>query len=115
MPIHSEKTNVVFFKTPSVSYEPMFEHLERRANILCGGIFFSIVIVGKFFGGALYGLVPLGFCVASGVFLWVKDLITQGRNTEWSSEQERGETATVNLVPESVEVSTKSLLWLAFC
>ncbi|WYZ36748.1 hypothetical protein EsH8_II_000254 [Colletotrichum jinshuiense] len=103
VPIHSEKTNVVFFKTPSVSYEPMFEHLERRANILCGGIFFSIVIVGKFFGGALYGLVPLGFCVASGVFLWVKDLITQGRNTEWSSEQERGETATVNLVPESVE------------
>ncbi|KAK6225808.1 c2 domain-containing protein [Colletotrichum tabaci] len=103
VPIHSEKTNVAFFKTPSVSYEPMFEHLERRANILCAGIFFSIVIVGKFFGGALYGLVPLGFCVASGVFLWVKDLITQGRNTEWSSEQERGETATVNLVPESVE------------
>ncbi|KZL66401.1 C2 domain-containing protein [Colletotrichum tofieldiae] len=103
VPIHSEKTNVTFFKTPSVSYEPMFEHLERRANILCAGIFFSIVIVGKFFGGALYGLVPLGFCVASGVFLWVKDLITQGRNTEWSSEQDRGETATVNLVPESVE------------
>ncbi|OHW92631.1 C2 domain containing protein [Colletotrichum incanum] len=103
VPIHSEKTNVTFFKTPSVSYEPMFEHLERRANILCAGIFFSIVIVGKFFGGALYGLVPLGFCVASGVFLWMKDLITQGRNTEWSSEQDRGETATVNLVPESVE------------
>ncbi|GKT47167.1 meiotically up-regulated gene 190 protein [Colletotrichum spaethianum] len=103
VPIHSEKTNVTFFKTPSVSYEPMFEHLERRANILCAGIFFSIVIVGKFFGGALYGLIPLGFCVASGVFLWVKDLITKGRNTEWSSEQERGETATVNLVPESVE------------
>ncbi|TDZ25497.1 Meiotically up-regulated gene 190 protein [Colletotrichum orbiculare MAFF 240422] len=103
VPIHSEKTNVIFFKTPSVSYEPMFESLERRANVLCAGIFFAIVIIGKFFGGALYGLVPLGFCVASGVFLWVKDLITQGRNTEWSSEQERGETATVNLVPESVE------------
>ncbi|KAF9878952.1 c2 domain protein [Colletotrichum karsti] len=103
VPIHSEKTNVNFFKTPSVSYEPMFESLEQRANVLCAGIFFGIVIVGKFFGGALYGLVPLAFCVASGVFLWVKDLITQGRNTEWSSEQERGETATVNLVPESVE------------
>ncbi|KAK1999992.1 C2 domain-containing protein [Colletotrichum falcatum] len=103
VPIHSEKTNVNFFKTPSVSYEPMFEHLERRANILCAGIFFGIIIVGKFFGGALYGLVPLGFCVASGVFLWVKDLITQGRNMEWASEKDRGETATVNLVPESVE------------
>jgi len=103
VPIHSEKTNVNFFKTPSVSYEPMFEHVERRANVLCAGIFFSIIIVGKFFGGALYGLIPLGFCVASGVFLWVKDLITQGRNMEWSSEKDRGETATVNLVPESVE------------
>ncbi|KAH9227802.1 hypothetical protein K456DRAFT_1876130 [Colletotrichum gloeosporioides 23] len=103
VPIHSEKTNVNFFKTPSVSYEPMFESLERKANVLCAGIFFGIVIVGKFFGGALYGLIPLGACVASGVFLWVKDLITQGRNTEWSSEQERGETATINLVPESVE------------
>ncbi|EFQ31659.1 C2 domain-containing protein [Colletotrichum graminicola] len=103
VPIHSEKTNVNFFKTPSVSYEPMFEHLERRANVLCAGIFFSVIIVGKFFGGALYGLIPLGFCVASGVFLWVKDLITQGRNMEWSSEKDRGETATVNLVPESVE------------
>lgn len=109
VPIHSEKTNVTFFKTPSVSYEPMFEALEQRANILCAGIFFGIVIVGKFFGGALYGLVPLGFCVASGVFLWVKDLITQGRNTEWASEQERGETATVNLVPESVEVRNATL------
>ncbi|OLN87276.1 Meiotically up-regulated gene 190 protein [Colletotrichum chlorophyti] len=103
VPIHSEKTNVIFFKTPSVSYEPMFEQLERRANVLCAGIFFGIVIIGRFFGGALYGLIPLGFCIASGVFLWVKDLITQGRNAEWSSEQERGETATVNLVPESVE------------
>ncbi|KAK1459668.1 C2 domain-containing protein [Colletotrichum melonis] len=103
VPIHSEKTNVNFFHTPSVSYEPMFEHLERRGNILCAGIFFAIVIVGKFFGGSLYGLLPLGACVASGVFLWIKDLITQGRNTEWSSEQARGETATVNLVPESVE------------
>ncbi|KAF6814924.1 c2 domain protein [Colletotrichum sojae] len=103
VPIHSEKTNVTFFKTPSVSYEPMFASLEQRANVLCAGIFFGIVIVGKFFGGALYGLIPLGACVASGVFLWVKDLITQGRNTEWASEQERGETATVNLVPESVE------------
>ncbi|UNI16136.1 hypothetical protein JDV02_002602 [Purpureocillium takamizusanense] len=103
VPIRSEKTSVLFYKTPSVSYEPMFASLERKANILCLGIFIAIVFIGKFFGGRLLGLVPLGFCVASGVFLWVKDVIRQGRDVEWSSEQERGETATVNLIPESVE------------
>jgi Ca2+-dependent lipid-binding protein len=103
VPIRSEKTSVLFYKTPSVSYEPMFAILEQRANILCVGIFFGIIFVGKFFVGRLLGLIPLACCVASGVFLWAKDLIRQGRDLEWASEQERGETATVNLVPESVE------------
>lgn len=103
VPIHSEKTNVLFYKTPSISYEPMFEALEQRGNVLCAGIFFGIIIAGKFFGGSLWGLVPLGICISSGVFLWIKDLIRQGRDMEWSSEQERGKTATANLIPESVE------------
>ncbi|KAG6233364.1 hypothetical protein E4U26_002362 [Claviceps purpurea] len=103
VPIRSEKTSVLFFKTPSVSYEPMFETLETKGNVLCSGIFFAIVFVGRLFGGRLLGLIPLAFCVAAGVFLWIKDLVRQGRDLEWSSEQERGETATVNLIPESVE------------
>ncbi|KAH8706423.1 hypothetical protein BGZ61DRAFT_587622 [Ilyonectria robusta] len=103
VPIRSEKTSVLFYKTPSVSYEPMFGILEQRANVLCAGIFFGIVFLGKMFGGRLLGLVPLALCVASGVFLWAKDLIRQGRDLEWASEQERGETATANLIPESVE------------
>ncbi|KAH8899508.1 hypothetical protein GQ53DRAFT_313649 [Thozetella sp. PMI_491] len=103
VPIHGEKTNVLFHPTPAVSYEPMYAVLEARANALCAGIFFAIVFAGRLFGGKLWGLIPLGFCVASGVFLWVKDLIRQGRDTEWSAEQKRGETAVVNLIPESVE------------
>jgi Ca2+-dependent lipid-binding protein len=104
VPIRSEKTSVLFYKTPSVSYEPMFAILEQRATALCVGIFFGIIFVGKFFGGKLYGLILLAICVSCGVFLWVKDLIRQGRDLEWASEQERGETATANLIPESVEV-----------
>ncbi|CAM1509320.1 Fc.00g030590.m01.CDS01 [Cosmosporella sp. VM-42] len=103
VPIRSEKTSVLFYKTPTVSYEPMFEILEQRATVLCAGIFIAIVFIGKMLGGRLLGLIPLGGCVAAGVFLWVKDLIRQGRDLEWSSEQERGETATANLIPESVE------------
>jgi Ca2+-dependent lipid-binding protein len=104
VPIRSEKTSILFYKTPSVSYEPMFHILEQRATVLSAGIFIGIIMVGMFFGGSLYGLVPLAICVSSGVFLWVKDLIRQGRDMEWSSEQERGETATANLIPESAEV-----------
>jgi len=103
VPIRSEKTSVTFYRTPSVSYEPMFEILEQRALVLTVGIFFGIAFVGKFFGGSLWGLVPLGMCISSAVFLWVKDLIRQGRDLEWKSEQDRGETATANLIPESVE------------
>lgn len=92
VPIHGEKTNVLFHPTPSVSYEPMFEALEKRTEILCIGVLVVIVILGKMFGGALYGLIPLGMCVSSGIFLWMKAVLRAGRNQEWSSEQERGET-----------------------
>lgn len=103
VPIHGEKTNVLFHPTPAVSYEPMYASIEARANTLCAGIFLAIVLAGKMFGGSLWGLLPLAACVASGVFLWAKDLVRQGRDIEWSSEQRRGETAVVNLIPESVE------------
>lgn len=103
VPIHGEKTNILFHPTPSVSYEPMFASLEKRAAGLGIGILLAIVIVGKMFGGALKGLIPLGFCVASGVWLWMKEVVRSGREVEWSSEQERGLTATANLLPESVE------------
>lgn len=103
VPIHGEKTNVLFHPTPSVSYEPMFAIIEQRATILCIGVFLAIIFMGKFFGGRLLGLVPLAMCVSSGIYLWMKDLIRQGRDIEWSSEQKRGEMATVNLIPESVE------------
>ncbi|KAL2174305.1 uncharacterized protein P884DRAFT_250167 [Thermothelomyces heterothallicus CBS 202.75] len=104
VPIHGEKTNVLFHPTPSVSYEPMFASIEARANVLCAFVFLAIVFLGKALGGgSLWALVPLGAAVVSGVFLWAKDLIRQGRAAEWSAEQKRGETAVVNLIPESVE------------
>ncbi|KAK8130113.1 meiotically up-regulated protein [Apiospora kogelbergensis] len=103
VPIHGEKTNILFHPTPSVSYEPMYVIIEQRTTILCAAIFLGIVLIGKFFGGRLLGLIPLGMAIASGVFLWMKDLVRQGRDIEWSSEQKRGEFATANLIPESVE------------
>ncbi|GME65207.1 C2 domain containing protein [Neofusicoccum parvum] len=103
VPIHGEKTNILFHPTPSVSYEPYFEAMEKRTMGLCGGIFAAIIVIGRIFGGRLFGLIPLGFCVASGVWLWMKEVVRSGREVEWDSEQTRGQTATANLLPESVE------------
>ena len=103
VPIHGEKTNILFHPTPSVSYEATFKRLEERGLWLVVGVFFAIVIVGRVFGGRYLGLIPLGACVSSGIWLWIKELIRSGREVEWDSEKTRGETATANLLPESVE------------
>ncbi|KAL8868459.1 MAG: hypothetical protein Q9174_004979, partial [Haloplaca sp. 1 TL-2023] len=103
VPIHGEKTNILFHPTPSVSYEPMFASLEKRAGGLCIGVCLAIIILGKMFGGSLKGLIPTSMCIASGIWLWMKEVVRSGRNVEWSSEQSRGETAVANLLPESVE------------
>ena len=95
VPIHGEKTNILFHPTPSVSYEPMFAELEKRAGALCISILLAIIILGKMFGGTLKGLIPLGMCVASGIWLWMKEVVRSGREMEWSSEQCRGETVSL--------------------
>jgi hypothetical protein len=74
VPIHGEKTNILFHPTPSVSYEPMFVALEKRAGMLCAAILIATVMVGKIFGGALKGLIPLAMCLSSGVWLWMKEV-----------------------------------------
>lgn len=73
----------------------MFEVLEKRAGGLCIAILLSIVVLGKMFGGSLKGLIPLGMCLASGVWLWMKEVVRSGREVEWSSEQSRGETVRI--------------------
>lgn len=95
--------------------------------MLSAGVLIAIVVLGKFFGGALYGLIPLGMCVSSGIFLWMKDLLKKGREQEWQSEKDRGQhvnsfilftyfaditQATANLIPESVEwMNTLGVMW----
>lgn len=103
VPIHGEKTNILFHPTPSVSYEPTFKRLEERGLWLTAGVFVAIVVLGKTFGGKYIGIIPLAMCVSSGIWLWIKEVVRSGREVEWDSEKTRGETATANLLPESVE------------
>lgn len=75
----------------------MFAALEKRANILCAAILIATIVVGKMFGGALKGLIPLAMCLSSGVFLWMKEVVRSGREVEWDSEAVRGQMVRVDL------------------
>lgn len=97
VPIHGEKTNILFHPTPSVSYEPMFAALETRASGLCIGVFIAIIVLGKMFGASLKGLIPTAMCIVSGIWLWMKEVIRSGREVEWSSEQSRGEVVSASI------------------
>jgi len=70
----------------------MFVSLEKRTSVLCVIVLAAIIVLGNMFGGELYGLIPLAMCVSSGLFLWMKEVIRSGRDAEWASEKERGET-----------------------
>lgn len=90
VPIHGEKTNILFHPTPSISYEPTFKALETKGGALCVGVFISIVVLGNMFGARLIGVIPLGMCVTSGIWLWIKEVVRSGREVEWEAEKTRG-------------------------
>lgn len=71
--------------------------METKAGVLCVSLLVSIVVLGKMFGGSLKGLIPLGCCIASGVWLWAKEVVRSGRELEWDSEKTRGETVRLPL------------------
>jgi hypothetical protein len=74
----------------------MFASLEKKATVLAAGILVATVLVGKMFGGRLIGLIPLGMCLSSGVFLWMKEVIRSGREVEWDSEKTRGQVVCIS-------------------
>ena len=112
VPIHGEKTNILFHPTPSVSYEPMFAALENRASALCIGVFFAIILLGKMFGASLKGLIPTSMCITSGIWLWMKEVVRSGREVEWSSEQSRGETVSWD---DSMMYQNMFLMYTGYC
>ncbi|RPB05375.1 hypothetical protein L873DRAFT_1662648 [Choiromyces venosus 120613-1] len=105
VPIHGEKTNVLFHPTPSLSLEhTVFKQVEKQSTLLCLGIFMSIILLGRFLlGSSVIGLLTTASLVSSAVYYWARNLAEEARNVDWDSEKRRGQTAAINLIPESVE------------
>lgn len=111
VPIHGEKTNILFHPTPALSLQnTVFHDLEDSATAICVVLFAFIVIFGRIIsGGSFIGLTLIGAGASSYIWYWTKSLVDESANVDWESERRRGEIATANLIPESVEWMNKLL------
>jgi Ca2+-dependent lipid-binding protein len=108
MPLKGEATNVLFHPMPGVDFTEGFAALEKNTASLCILIIVSIVgtmfflrKAGLFIG--FLGSVATAIFVSGCVWFWMKKIKEEADNIRWATEKSRGETAQLNLIPESVE------------
>lgn len=102
VPIGDEKTNVLFHATPEVNLEGAFERLETHTKRICIATIVGTLGVQMFIGG-WFGSIIVAFGISLGIWLWMRQIQDSAQNELWDTEKKRGETATLNLIPESVE------------
>lgn len=119
VPLHGgEKTNLLFHPTPTISLSsaPVIRELEQKAQqvCICTLIFTTMipVLAWVFLGGegGFHVTIPIilfsfaaGVSISCVIWLWTRSILSQTRNIDWSAERQRGEIASANLIPESVE------------
>ena len=95
---------MLFHPVPGVDFTDGFALLERNTSILCIGIIVGIIalthLLHKF---RFLGSVLTAILVSGGVWFWMKRIKEEAENIRWETEKRRGETAQLNLIPESVE------------
>lgn len=93
---------------PGVDFTESFAALEKVTSALC--ILLIVTIIGSvfflrktgFFIGIL-GSIVLAIFVSGSVWFWMKRIKEEADNVRWATEKTRGQTAQLNLIPESVE------------
>ncbi|RPB19629.1 hypothetical protein L211DRAFT_871183 [Terfezia boudieri ATCC MYA-4762] len=113
-----EKTNLLFHPTPTIalSAAPVIQALEGEAKHVCIATLIFTTMIPLFswilhgFKGSFYATVhsllasfTAGIIIACAIWVWTRSVLTQTRNIDWSAERQRGEIASANLIPESVE------------
>jgi len=113
-----EKTNLLFHPTPTIALAtaPVIEALEKKAQNVCIAtlIFTTMIpllpwILRGFKGGIHVTISSLlvsfvaGVIISCVIWVWTRSILSETRNIDWSAERQRGEIASANLIPESVE------------
>lgn len=95
---------MLFHPTPGVDFTEGFAALEKNTSILCIGIIIGIIVLTRLFHrSGFLGSILTAILVSGGVWFWMKRIKEEAENIRWATETKRGETAQLNLMPESVE------------
>jgi len=104
VPLKGEATNVLFHPVPGVDFTDGFAALERNTGMLCISIIVGIIALTWLFSKrGFIGSILTAILVSGGVWFWMKRIKEEAENIRWATEKTRGETAQLNLIPESVE------------
>ena len=104
VPLKGESTNVLFHPTPGVDFTDGFAALEKNTAILCGVIVVGIIASTRVFHRfSFLGSLLTAILVSGSVWFWMKRIKEEAENIRWETEKQRGQTAQINLIPESVE------------
>jgi Ca2+-dependent lipid-binding protein len=104
VPLKGEATNVLFHPTPGVDFTDAFVALKKHTTMLCLGIIVLIIGLNLVFRKiGILGSIITATLVSGGVWFWMMRIKEEAEKIRWGTEKARGETAQVNLIPESVE------------
>jgi Ca2+-dependent lipid-binding protein len=104
VPLKGENTNVLFHPTPGIDFTDAYIALEKHTGRLCIGILVGIIGLTKLFQrSGFLGSIFTAIAVSGFVWFWMKRIKDEAEKIRWESERQRGVTAQLNLIPESVE------------
>jgi Ca2+-dependent lipid-binding protein len=104
VPLKGEATNVLFHPTPAVDFAEGYKLLEKYTSSLCLMIIIGIIVATWLFRKyGFIGSVVTSIAVSGGVWFWMKRIQEEAESLRWHTERARGQTAQLNLIPESVE------------
>jgi len=95
---------VLFHPTPAVDFAEGYKLLERYTSTLCIAIIVGVIGATWLFRRyGFLGSIFTAIFVSGGVWFWMKRIQEEAESMRWQTEKLRGETAQLNLIPESVE------------
>ncbi|EEB09232.1 C2 domain-containing protein [Schizosaccharomyces japonicus yFS275] len=103
VPINDEKTNILFYPTPSVNLRFISDELRRKTNRYTFVCFIVAVLITWWSTRSRFASIVTPLIMSCAFYMWVQYVQQLGEQVQWGSEQARGEFSRFNLIPESAE------------
>ncbi|KAL2312028.1 C2 domain-containing protein [Schizosaccharomyces pombe] len=103
VPISDEKTNILFFPSPSIDLSYVSKEVKQKTGQYSLFAYIFSLVVSWFFTHSIIISAVLPLAISSCMYLWMQNIYAAAKDAEWGAEQKRGEYARLNLIPESAE------------